>query len=627
MTQGAMVGLTRSHATAAVPPPRKAGRSVRQRAACAMAAVAVAAGVAACSGSGSGGSHPTPSGKPRHGGTATFALPPGFNPNYILPIEPAAADSVQQFNLFQFLMYRPLYWPGNGASTAINPSLSMAQLPVYTDGGKTVTIHLKSYKWSDGKPVTSRDVEFFMNLLKANKDVYASYTQGLFPDNVASYSAPNATTFVMNLTRPFNQQWFTNDQLNLIQPMPQHLWDKTSASGAVGNADQTAAGAKQVYAYLNSQAKDLSTYATNPLWQAVDGPWKLSSFSSSGPVSFVPNKSYSGPVKPKLSKLTELPFTSTTAEENLLRTGGVDYGYVDPTDTAVQQTLKSQGYSVKPWLPYQFSYVMMNYHTSDATTRAEFSQLYVRQALQHLVNEPGYIQAFFHGYAVQTNGPVPINSSFADSIDKTAQYPYSVSAASRLLSSHGWSVSSSGTQCTHPGSGAQQCGAGIPQGATLSFHLLYYAGNLAVQRSDEAFQSDASKVGIHVTLSSEPVDSIFSDAPQCKPTQSSCKWQMAQYGGWTPFGDPVVADFFSISSSLDSGSWDDPTSNANLHAAIYSGSATAINRYEDYLAKQVPVLWQPSPDTQVSAISPKLGGVGVQCPTLAITPEAWYLTS
>lgn len=561
------------------------------------------------------------------GGTATFALPAGFNPNYILPIEPASADSVQQFNFFQFLMYRPLYWEGKGASTAIDPHLSLAALPVYSHGGKTVTIHLKPYEWSDGHPVTSRDVEFFMNLVKANKVAWASYTKGLFPDSVASYSSPNAGTFVMHLTRSFNHAWFTNDQLNFIQPMPQHVWDKTSANGKVGNADRTSTGARRVYAFLNSQAKSLSTYATNPLWKVVDGPWKMSQFSSTGPVSFVPNRKYTGPVKPHLSRLTELPFTSATAEENVLRTGGIDYGYVNPTDTAVQQAMKSQSYSIAPWLPYQFSYLLLNFNTSDTAARAEFHQLYIRQAMQHLIDEPGYIRAFFHGFAVQTNGPVPINSPYVDSTGKQALYPFSISVAKQLLRSHGWKVQPSGSVCTKAGSGHGECGAGIPRSAKLSFHLLYYSGYLPVQRSDEVFQSDASRVGISIALSSEPLDSIFSDAPQCKPTASACKWQMAQYGGWTPFGYPVVAELFSISSSLDSGSYVDPTASRNLHAALYSSSSSAIKRYEDYLARQLPVLWDPSPDTQVSAISPKLKGVGVQSPTLAITPETWFLSS
>jgi peptide/nickel transport system substrate-binding protein len=557
-------------------------------------------------------------------GTVTFALPPGFNPNYILPIEPAAADSVQQFNFFQFLLYRPLYWEGKGASTAIDPQLSLAALPVYT--GKTVTIHLKSYKWSDGTSVTSRDLEFFMNLVKANKNLYASYTKGLFPDDVASYSSPNARTFVLHLKQNLNHAYFTNDELNLIQPMPQHVWDKTSVNGKVGNLDRTTAGAKKVYAFLNDQAKKLSTYGSNPLWKVVDGPWKISSFSSTGPVSYVPNPQYSGPFKPKISKFTELPFTSATAEENVLRTGGINYGYVTPTDTSVQAALRSQGFSIKPWLPYQFSYIMMNFNTSNATSRAEFRQLYIRQALQHLVDEPGYIKAFFGGFAVATNGPVPINSSFADSTNKQPLYPFSISAAKQLLSSHGWTVQSSGTVCAKPGTGAQACGAGIPKGAKLSFHLLYYAGYLPVQRSDETFQSNASRVGITISLSSTPLDSIFSDAPECKPSASACKWQMGQYGGWTPFGYPVVASFFLISSSLNSGSYNDPITARYVNATIYSNSSSAMKQYQDYIARQVPALWQPSPDTQVSAISSKLKGVGVQSPTLEIQPETWSLS-
>ena len=52
------------------------------------------------------------------------------------------------------------------------------------------------------------------------------------------------------------------------------------------------------------------TYATNPLWQVVDGPWKLKAFNADGQITFVPNPSYSGPIKPTLKSFTELPYTS-----------------------------------------------------------------------------------------------------------------------------------------------------------------------------------------------------------------------------------------------------------------------------------------------------------------------------
>ena len=44
----------------------------------------------------------------------------------------------------------------------INTGLSLAQLPVYTNGGKTVTIKMKGYKWSNGETVSAQDVVFWI---------------------------------------------------------------------------------------------------------------------------------------------------------------------------------------------------------------------------------------------------------------------------------------------------------------------------------------------------------------------------------------------------------------------------------------------------------------------------------
>ncbi len=57
---------------------------------------------------------------------------------------------------------------------------------------------------------------------------------------------------------------------------------------------------KAVYTFMTAQNKDTATYATSPLWQVVDGPWKLSSYNTAGNYTFVPNKAYSGSPKPKL---------------------------------------------------------------------------------------------------------------------------------------------------------------------------------------------------------------------------------------------------------------------------------------------------------------------------------------
>jgi hypothetical protein len=45
------------------------------------------------------------------------------------------------------------------------------------------------------------------------------------------------------------------------------------------------------------------------------------------------------------------------------------------------------------------------------------------------------------------------------------------------------------------------------------------------------------------------------------------------------------------------------------------------------VAKQLPDLWFPNSAYQISAISPKLGGVTSQDSTAHIYPETWYVKS
>ena len=88
---------------------------------CAVLALAVAA----CSSSGGGGSPAPPdsgrsSGTKVTGGTATFALPPSSAPNYIFPFASSTYFSTVNFEEFQYMIFRPLYWFGNGASPTLN---------------------------------------------------------------------------------------------------------------------------------------------------------------------------------------------------------------------------------------------------------------------------------------------------------------------------------------------------------------------------------------------------------------------------------------------------------------------------------------------------------------------------
>ncbi len=573
--------------------------------------------------------------------TATFAEGPGAQPNYIFPLASLQYFSVSNLSQFQFLLYRPLYWFGQNGQVALNDSLSLADPPVYSSDGKSITITLKGWKWSDGTQITARDVQFWQNLVTANKDNWAGYSPGEYPDNVLSttISPTNPLQITFNLSQAYGSYFFTYNELSQITPLPQHVWDKESASGAVGDYDTTPAGAQAVYKFLDSQSKSLSTYDTNPLWQVVSGPWKLKSMDTAGNVSMVPNPGYGGPVKPTLTQFNEVPYTKDTAEFDELKAATsptnatVDYGYLPANDVPEKSTLDNV-YSFAPWTGWQITYFPENF--TNPVSGPIFSQLYFRQAMQDLVDQNTFISKAFFGYAYPTYGPVPTkpNSKFVDSFEKSNPYPYSPSTAVSLLQANGWTVTPGGTStCTSPGTGTGQCGAGIKQGAKASFSLQYVSGFPSVDQEMAQFKSDFALAGIAIDLTTAPFDTVIGNATPCKPG-ATCNWDMEFWGGgwiYAPDYEPTGDELWSCTGTganvqyagSDSGGYCDPQAEADILATETSDNVSAMYTYEDYLTKQLPVIWMPVAYAQLSEINKDLKGATPQDPLLQIYPENW----
>ncbi len=558
----------------------------------------------------------------------TFALPPAVTPNYIFPVMGAAYYSNVNLYQFQAELFRPLYWFGNGASPTFNSALSLAQAPVYSNAGKTITITMKPYKWSNGKSVTSADVLFFMDMLKAETKIWPVYVPGEFPDNVVSMSAPNASTVVFHLDKAYSSTWMLYNELSQITPLPAAAWDKTSTSGAVGNNAATTAGAQAVWKYLTAQAQSVATYATNPLWQVVDGPFKLKQFDSTGHTVFVPNPTYSGPVKAKYGSLTLQPFTTDAAEYNALRAGTVDYGYVPPQDSGQIPLLTSQGYTSSPWIGWSINYFPLNYN--NPTAGPIFKQLYVRQAIQEMVDQPTDVKKALYGYGYPTYGPVPIEpkNNLSTTQEATNPYPFSPSKSKALLTSHGWTVKAGGTStCTNPGTGPTQCGAGIAKGAAMNFNLQYATGFTYISQEMQQLKSNLSQDGIQLNLTSAPFNTVIANAAPCK-VGPSCSWQIEDWGqGWSYGPDyyPTGESIFETGSGINEGSYSNPINDANINATHTVSGTAVLYKYENYLSAQLPDIWQPNPDFQISEIRSTLKGV-TQSSLLNFTPEYWTLS-
>jgi peptide/nickel transport system substrate-binding protein len=596
--------------------------------AAAVAVTACALVAAGCNGSGNSAVGNTPV----KGGTAVFAEPPSSPPTYIFPYMSSSVISDVNLFDFQYLMYRPLYWFGNGGQPTVNDSLSLAYPP--TVNGDKVTITLKRYKWSNGTPVTAQNVMFWLNMETAVPHDYGAYTS--FPADVKDITVVSPRKLTMIMGKNYSASWFLYNELSQITPMPV-AWDRTAAGAS--HCDTTVSDCAAVYNYLNDQAKDVTGYVGSPLWSVVDGPWKLSAFNADGHVTFVPNKSYSGPVKPKLAAFEEVPFTTDTAEYNVLQSPSsstkVDVGYLPQEDAPakpINATVGSNplsGYTLTPWPLWGINYFVVNYQSTTGAAPI-FKQLYFREALEDEMNQEAVISGPLRGYGTTTVGPVgtnPVTQWLSPQGKSGDPFPYNPGKAKSLLTSHGWNVVPNGiSTCTDP----SLCGPGIKKGQKLSFSMPYATGYSWIASEMIQLQSNAATIGIKLNLQPKPFAEVTAlAAGNCAVAKLPCNWDMANWGGgwsFSPDYAPTGEQLFLSGVVANSGGYSNAANNSMINQTLTSSNLQDLYNWQDYLSTQLPVIWQPNADYQLTEVADNLQGVGPQSPTLSITPENWYFT-
>ncbi|MER7394074.1 peptide ABC transporter substrate-binding protein [Streptomyces sp. NPDC000151] len=546
------------------------------------------------------------------GGTATMALPPAATPNWIFPI--AAPGYLASYNsAIQNLLFLPLYTPEpKGDALTMESRRNLARQPRYSDGNRTVTVTLKpGYEWSDGKAVTARDVAFWFDLIRHNKKEWVGYSPGLMPDDVKRFEVVGERTFRLRLRRAYNPAWFTANELQNFTALPEHAWNPKGE------------GPKKVFARLTGHAKKLSTFATDPLWKTVDGPWTIEKWNTSGQVTLVPNKKYRGPDKPHLDRVVLKPFTTADSEFNVLRAGGVDYGYIPPSVMAQSTTFKKLGYRIDPWEGWAITYLVLNFH--HPTAGPMLRQTYLRQALQRLIDQESISRVIWHGSAEPTLGPVP-----ASLMDHNP-YPYDPKAAARLLARHGWRAPAADPdgvlRCARPGTGPGECGKGIARGQELRLELLTESGSTETSNTMQEIKSSFGKAGVALDIRQQPLNTVLGTTVPCERTEPVCSaWQLGFFGtqgSWYFPVNPSGEQLFATGAPSNMGNWSDPATDRLIKATEFSDDPGAMRDYGRRVAAQLPVLWTPNPAYQVSVIRNDLRGID-QNPTLTLAPQDWY---
>jgi len=287
---------------------------------------------------------------------------------------------------------------------------------------KTFTVKLRTgAKWSDGQPITAKDVAFTINLI-ANRDSLTTLGGNISPLTGvdATGKLPKGQTAVPGLkavddstvvftTKTATDPNYVKEMIGTkVIVMPEHVLGKIAPA--------------QV---------DDSKYAQLP--DVTSGPYKFSKYTQNASIEYAADPSYYGGT-PKIAKLIMkiMPAANLAGE---LRTGSImmnsggGIGNVPFQDLKTVQGLKDVNTKVNPTIGFQT--IQFNVKT--------FPDPRMRLGLAHAINRQQIVDELLLGNGEVIDGPYTSQSPYLDKSLKPLTYDPAL--AKKLLTEAGWDFS------------------------------------------------------------------------------------------------------------------------------------------------------------------------------------------
>lgn len=289
-----------------------------------------------------------------------------------------------------------------------NPTPQLATAWRISADGKRYEFDLrKGVKWHDGKPFTSADVAFSLNLLKQvhprGKSTFA---------NVIEIQTPTPYTVIVLLSKPapYLIKALASSESPII---PKHRYENTDA---LSNPNNTA-----------------------PIGT---GPFKFSKWVRGSYIEYVRNPDYWDQPKPYLDKIIVKLIPDAAGRAIALENGSVDLGADTPVPLGDIARLKAN-----PKLGIESG----GYQFEAGPARLEFNldhpilgKLAVRQAIAHAIQRDVIKSAVFYGYAGVIHSPILPASPYYSATP--SPYQYDLAKANALLDQAGYPRRADGTR-------------------------------------------------------------------------------------------------------------------------------------------------------------------------------------
>jgi peptide/nickel transport system substrate-binding protein len=514
-------------------------------------------------------------------GCGTIILPPGLGlgpGGDITSFNPLLAES--EYNgQAAGLLFEQLLWINR--YHVIDWSRSIASAVATPDNGKTYHVTLRHWLWSDGVPVTSADVLYTFNLIKAYGSDFPGYGSGGIPDLVQSVTAADATHFTVVLKQPVNPQWFILGGLDQLQPMPEHVWSKYTPD--------------EIWQEQSSPA----------FFQVVDGPLKLDRMVVGVDAVYSPNPLYGG-AKMNFSHLI-LRFEDSEGQElQAVEAGDLDMSNI-PFDLFEKARHLPGIYAIT--LPPTYSYHKLIPNIANAAT-PYFADVRVRQAIADAINQAEIIRVAMHGHGVAIYGPVPpYPATFLSPAAKAGIYGvgYDPAKARALLAAAGFA----------PGQDSI-----LRNGRyRLSFVLEIPAGQPLRIELAEVIQQNLRAVGIEMKVRQIDINQLLSQL--VNPPKNWEAILITDPAGSFPSGE----SYFETDAFYNYNNYSNPKMDALIQQSIAEPGLAGLYAYEDFASEQQPVIFLPNEEYSL-VIRKGLHGVeDFTDPFGAWAPEKLYCTA
>jgi peptide/nickel transport system substrate-binding protein len=329
---------------------------------------------------------------------------------------------------------------------------------------KTVTFHLvKGAKWSDGVPITSKDVKYSLDVLGGNGALFTGYT-----DNVTSVTTPDDNTVVVKTSKPDAR--IVGGLF--IYMLPEHIYGKQSV-------------------------KKLTTTYKPPVPMVGSGPYITTEFKRNRIIRLTRNPNFRGP-KPKFDEIQYIKYGSEDAVERALSLGEIDM-VTEVQEATFDRLGKQKGIKTIKAPSPSFTELAFNLcskqHCPDAKFNPAIQDRTVRQAIafavdRDRVNEISTRNTSFTGHGILPN----YYKDFYSQPEGDLDYPYDPDRAKQMLDDAGWKPG---------GDGIREKG-----GQRLSFNLYVRSESQTNITAARLVKEMAKEVGIDFKVEIVSVDKL-----------------------------------------------------------------------------------------------------------------------